>query len=82
VPQRCVITCRRSVSAPGCPVLAVIKADAYGHGISAVARMLDSPDAFAVARLEEAVQLREAGIRRRIVVLGGFVGNEELLDGS
>lgn len=68
--------------APGCPVLAVIKADAYGHGISAVARVLDGADAFAVARLEEAVQLREAGISRRIVVLGGFVGNEELLEAA
>lgn len=66
--------------APGCPVLAVIKADAYGHGLVAVARALGDADAFAVARLEEAVQLREAGISRRIVVLGGFIGNEELLE--
>ena len=64
--------------APGCPVLAVIKANAYGHGLIQVARILDSADAFAVARLEEAVQLREAGIRKRLVILGGCITAEEL----
>ncbi|MCL4791875.1 MAG: alanine racemase [Gammaproteobacteria bacterium] len=66
------------LAAPGCPVLAVIKANAYGHGLIPVARILDSADAFAVARLEEAVQLREAGIRKRLVVLGGCMTAEEL----
>ncbi|TFG87885.1 MAG: alanine racemase [Chromatiales bacterium] len=64
--------------APGCPVLAVIKANAYGHGLIQVARILEDVDAFAVARLEEAVQLREAGIRKRLVVLGGCLTSEEL----
>jgi alanine racemase len=59
--------------APGCPVLAVIKANAYGHGLVQVARLLEDAEAFAVARIEEAVQLREAGIRQRLVVLGGCV---------
>jgi alanine racemase len=66
------------LAAPGCPVLAVIKANAYGHGLIQVARILDSADAFAVARLEEAVQLREAGIRKRLVILGGCTTAEEL----
>lgn len=66
------------LAAPGCPVLAVIKANAYGHGLIPVARILDSADAFAVARLEEAVQLREAGIRKRLVILGGCMTAEEL----
>ena len=62
---------------PGCRVLAVVKANAYGHGLVAVARILADADGLAVARLEEAVQLRDAGIRQRIVVLGGFVSAEE-----
>lgn len=66
------------MAAPGCHVLAVIKANAYGHGLVTVARALDGADAFAVARIEEAMQLREAGIGSRIVVLGGFVTGEDL----
>jgi len=63
--------------APGFRVLAVIKANAYGHGLVAVARILDDADAFAVARLEEAMELRHAGITKRVVVLGSFVGADE-----
>lgn len=65
-------------AAPGCRILAVIKANAYGHGLVTVARTLDDADAFAVARIEEAMQLREAGIGSRIVVLGGFVTAEDI----
>lgn len=64
--------------APDCPVLAVIKANAYGHGLIEVARILDGADAFAVARLEEAVRVRAAGIDKRLVVLGGCLTVEEL----
>lgn len=64
--------------APGCPVLAVIKANAYGHGLIQVARILADAEAFAVARLEEAIQLREAGIRQRLVILGGCISAAEL----
>lgn len=70
------------LAAPGCPVLAVIKANAYGHGLIEVARILDSADAFAVARLEEAVQLREAGIRKRLVILGGCMTAGELREAA
>jgi alanine racemase len=66
------------LAAPGCPVLAVIKANAYGHGLVQVARILTDVDAFAVARLEEALQLREAGITHRVVVLSGFATPTEL----
>jgi alanine racemase len=62
---------------PGCSVLAVVKADAYGHGLVPVARILADADGFAVARIEEAVQLRDAGIARRVLVLGGFVDARE-----
>ncbi|MEO7386925.1 MAG: alanine racemase [Gammaproteobacteria bacterium] len=64
--------------APGCPVLAVIKANAYGHGLVQVARILDEVEAFAVARIEEAVQLREAGVSKRLVILGGCLTTEEV----
>jgi alanine racemase len=60
-------------SSGGCRVLAVIKANAYGHGLVQVARVLAAADALAVARLDEALQLRAAGVASRIVVLGGFV---------
>jgi alanine racemase len=58
--------------------MAVIKANAYGHGIVAAARALADADAFAVARLEEAVALREAGIGARIVLLEGVADAAEL----
>jgi alanine racemase len=57
-------------------VMPVLKANAYGHGLIAVARMLEQekPFAVAVAYLEEAVRLREAGVRTPVLVLGGIVG--------
>lgn len=52
----------------------VLKADGYGHGAPAVARTLERAGAegFCVALLEEAVELRDAGIRAPILVMGGF----------
>ena len=64
--------------APGSKIMAVIKANAYGHGAIAVARALATADAFAVARVDEGVALREAGIGQRIAVLQGFIGGDEL----
>jgi alanine racemase len=63
---------------PGARVLAVIKADAYGHGLLRIAKTLDSVEGFAVARLDEALALRHAGMSQRIVVLQGFVEPPEL----
>ena len=64
--------------APNSRVMAVIKANAYGHGLVAVARALDGADAFAVARLEEGVSLRQAGISAPIVLLEGVFDAEQL----
>ncbi len=64
--------------APKAKIMAVIKANAYGHGMVRIARALETADAFAVARVDEAVRLRHAGIRQRIAVLQGFSTNEEL----
>ena len=59
--------------------VAIIKADAYGHGAVAVARTLDSEaDAFGVAAIEEAIELRESGIKRPILLLEGFFEAAEL----
>ena len=56
---------------PGVNVMAVIKANAYGHGAVPVARALeDLAEYFAVATVEEAIELREAGITHPILILG------------
>ena len=64
------LTCVRRC-APGARVLAVIKADGYGNGICRMARIFDDADAFAVASIDEAVTLREAGVRKPVVLLEG-----------
>lgn len=62
----------RGLMRPGCRYLAVVKANAYGHGAVPVARTLEAvgADWFAVATLEEAAQLRCAGISLPILILG------------
>lgn len=52
-------------------VMAVLKADAYGHGLLKVAQLLTAADVIAVARLDEALMLREAGVWSRLLVLSG-----------
>lgn len=64
--------------APRSRVMSVIKANAYGHGLVAVARALDSTDAFAVARVDEGLTLRRAGIRKPTVLLEGVFDQEQL----
>ena len=63
---------------PNNKIMAVIKANAYGHGITRVARALDQADGFAVARVDEGVRLRKAGFSQPITVLQGFVCVDEL----
>jgi alanine racemase len=69
-------------AAPNSKIMAVIKADAYGHGMLAVAEALSNVNGFAVARIDEAVQLRKAGIQKPILVLTGFLSKDELIDFS
>src|SRR5271163_4795697 len=64
--------------APRSRVMAVIKANAYGHGLLAVARALDEADAFAVARVDEGLTLRMAGIQKRTVLLEGVFDRGQL----
>jgi alanine racemase len=63
----------------GAKALAVIKADAYGHGAVRVAQALEEQaDGFAVACIEEALELRQAGIKAPILLLEGFFEADEL----
>ena len=63
----------RATVAPPVGILAVVKADAYGHGARLVAPIVEAAGAdwLGVATLEEAVELRDAGIRKPILVLTG-----------
>jgi len=60
-------------AAPGVDVLAVVKADAYGHGAVPISRGLEAAGVrfLGVALVEEGLALREAGLRSDILVLGG-----------
>ncbi|MFT7684676.1 MAG: alanine racemase [Candidatus Azotimanducaceae bacterium] len=64
--------------APNAKVMAVVKADAYGHGALEVCRKLKRANGFAVARVSEGVALRSEGINNEIYVLEGFLNQEEL----
>ncbi|WP_440997357.1 alanine racemase [Arhodomonas sp. SL1] len=64
--------------APGARVMAVLKADAYGHGLLPVADALAGADALAVSCLAEALPLREAGFGHRVVLLEGFFSGDEI----
>lgn len=64
--------------AGGARVMAVVKANAYGHGLAAVAQNLAGADAFAVARLGDAVSVAESGSGRPVVLLGGVYRRGDL----
>ena len=65
-------------AAPNAAIMAVVKANAYGHGLSVVASALSGVDSFAVARPAEAGILRQAGVTQPIVLLSGVHDAEEL----
>lgn len=58
--------------APRAQVMAVVKADGYGHGLERVARTLAGADAFGVASIADGERIRALGLGHRIVVLSGF----------
>lgn len=64
--------------APHSRVMAVVKADGYGHGLERVARALEGADAFGVAALSDADRLRAAGLSQPIVLLSGFDEADDL----
>ncbi|MEW6676413.1 MAG: alanine racemase [Pseudomonadota bacterium] len=65
-------------AAPRSKVLAVVKANGYGHGLLRVARAMRGADGFAVLTLDEAAQLRAEGYTHPIVLLEGFFSPDEL----
>jgi alanine racemase len=69
---------RACTADPAARQFAVIKANGYGHGLVPVAQALTAADGFAVASLEEAITLRDAGISQPILLLEGFFNADEL----
>ena len=69
---------RARAAAPASKIMAAIKANGYGHGLLRVAHALHEADGFGVACIDEAVQLREAGINKPITLLEGFFSSDEL----
>lgn len=59
-------------------VWAVVKADAYGHGLLRVVAALEGADGFALLELDTAVRLRDSGISRPLLLIEGFFGADEL----
>jgi len=59
-------------------IMAIIKANGYGHGLVWVAQTLTEADAFGVASLEEGLELRAAGIRQEVCLLEGFFEAKEI----
>lgn len=69
-------------AAPKSRILAIIKANGYGHGLTAVAQAMDEADGFGVACMEEALVLRAAGTDKLIVSLQGFKDKQELAEAA
>lgn len=68
--------------APKSQIIAMVKANAYGHGLVRVAEALQEADAFGVASVEEGICLREAGIKTPIVLMEGLFSKEEIHDAA
>ncbi len=66
--------------APGKKIMAMVKANGYGHGLESVALALEEADAFGVACLEEALKLRACGVTKDIVLMEGFFSSDEIDD--
>lgn len=64
--------------APDCRLVAVVKANAYGHGLLETAHTLTEADCFGVARIGEALKLRSGGIVQPILLLEGFFSPDDL----
>jgi alanine racemase len=69
---------RAREKAPGTQVLAVVKANAYGHGLARVLPALEDADGLALVELDAAIGLREKRYMRRILLLEGFFAEGEL----
>ena len=65
-------------AAPSSRIMAVIKADGYGHGMLRAAEALAGADGYALLDIRDAVQLRDSGFRQTILLLEGFFSAEDL----
>lgn len=63
---------------PNKKIIAMIKSNGYGHGLVQIANSINTVEAFGVATIDEALQLRKAGIQNEIIVMRGFITPEEL----
>ncbi|WP_047045836.1 alanine racemase [Vibrio mexicanus] len=64
--------------APSSKVMAVVKANGYGHGLREIAKHAHGADAFGVARVEEALQIRNCGVEKPVLLLEGFYSSTDL----
>ncbi len=69
---------RARQAAPNSKIMAVVKANAYGHGLVRVPHILAQANAFAVASFDEGVALRNAGVAHPVCLLEGFFDAAEL----
>lgn len=70
------------LAAPNSKIMAVVKANGYGHGLLHIAAGLSQADGFAVLGLDEAISLREAGFDQAILLLEGLFSTDELRTAS
>lgn len=68
--------------ASGCAVIAMVKANAYGHGVTHVAEALTNANALGVASLEEGLTLRKAGVNQSIVLIEGLFYPDEIAEAA
>jgi alanine racemase len=65
--------------APDSRVIAMIKSNAYGHGLLPCAKALRDADAFGVARFDSAISLRGANVKQPIILMPGFFSKDDLM---
>jgi alanine racemase len=63
---------------PNSAVIAMVKANAYGHGVAEVVPGLADADAFGIASLEEALELQTLKVKKPIILMAGFFSEDEL----
>lgn len=68
--------------APHARIWAVVKANAYGHGLERTVAALDGADGFALMELDAAVKLRDAGVDKPLLLLEGYFSADELAEFS
>lgn len=64
--------------APSSKIMAMVKANAYGHGLATVAKVFEHTDALGVASIEEALVIRKLGVKTDVVLIEGIFRSEEL----